>query len=54
MMYNAEWEYTHQDKLKEWYQKKISGKEPNLAVRKFICKGCGREFYTQIESKNIV
>ena len=51
MMYNAEWEYTHQEKLKEWYQEKISGKEPNLAVRKFICKGCGREFYTQIESK---
>ena len=51
MVWNSEWEYNNQDTLKDWYQKKISGEEPDLAVRKIICKGCGREFYTQIRSK---
>lgn len=50
-MWNSEWEYNNQDTLKAWYQKKISGEEPDLAVRKIICKGCGREFYTQIATK---
>ena len=50
-MGNSEWEYRNQELLKAWYQEKISGKNPNLAVRKIICKGCGREFYTQIKSK---
>ena len=50
-MWHSEWEYNNQDTLKAWYQEKISGEKPNLAVRKFICKGCGREFYTQIETK---
>ena len=50
-MGNSEWEYKNQETLKAWYQEKISGKKPNLAVRKIICKGCGREFYTQIKSK---
>ena len=50
-MGNSEWEYRNQDLLKSWYQEKIQGKKPNLVVRKIICKGCGREFYTQIKSK---
>ena len=50
-MRNSEWEYQNQELLNSWYQEKISGKKPNLVVRKIICKGCGREFYTQIKSK---
>ena len=50
-MGNSEWEYQNQETLKAWYQEKISGKNPNLAVRRIICKGCGREFYTQISTK---
>ena len=50
-MGNSEWEYQNQELLKSWYQEKISGKKPNLVVRKIICKGYGREFYTQIKSK---
>ena len=50
-MGNSEWGYQNQETLKAWYQEKISGKNPNLAVRRIICKGCGREFYTQIKSK---
>ena len=50
-MWTSEWEYNNQDTLKAWYQEKISGEKPDLAVRKIICKGCGREFYTQIETK---
>ena len=50
-MGNSEWEYQNQELLKAWYQEKISGKKPNLVVIKIICKGCGREFYTQIKSK---
>ena len=50
-MSSAEWEYQNQDTLKSWYQEKISGVSPNLAVRKIICKGCGREFYTLIKAK---
>lgn len=50
-MWTSEWEYNNQDTLKAWYQEKISGEKPDLAVRKIICKGCGREFYSQIETK---
>jgi len=50
-MWTSEWEYNNQDTLKAWYQEKISGEKPDLAVRKIICKGCGRDFYTQIETK---
>ena len=53
-MGNSEWEYQNQELLKSWYQEKISGKKPNLVVRKIICKGCGREFYTQIKSKKVL
>lgn len=49
--WNSDWEYENQDTLKEWYEEKISGERPNLAVRKIICKGCGRVFYTQIPTK---
>ncbi len=49
--WNCNWEYENQELLKSWYEEKISGKSPNLAVRKIICKGCGREFYTQIATK---
>ena len=50
-MWNCDWEYENQKTMKQWYEKKISGVEPALAVRKIICKGCGRAFYTQIASK---
>ena len=53
-MGNSEWEYRNQDLLKAWYQEKISGKKPNLAVRKIICKGCGREFTRRSVQKSIV
>ena len=32
-------------------KKKIAGIRPNSIVRKIICKGCGRDFYTLIETK---
>lgn len=50
-MWNCDWEYENQETLKQWYEEKISGVEPDLAARKIICKGCGRVFYTQIASK---
>lgn len=50
-MWNCDWEYENQETLKQWYEEKISGARPDLAVRKIICKGCGRVFYTQIASK---
>lgn len=49
--WNCDWEYENQDILKGWYEQKISGEAPNLAVRRIICKGCGRVFYTQIATK---
>ena len=42
-MGNIEWEYQNQETLKAWYQEKISGKNPNLAVRRIICKGYRKE-----------
>ena len=50
-MWNCDWEYENQETLRQWYEEKISGAEPNLAVRRIICKGCGRVFYTQISTK---
>ena len=52
-MGNSEWEYQNQETLKAWYQEKISGKNPNLAVRRIICKGCGREFTRRSSRKSI-
>lgn len=51
MIWNSEWEYNNQDYLKAKYEKKVSGECPDLAVRKIYCKGCGRVFYTNIETK---
>ena len=51
MSFNSDWEYHNQDYLKEKYEKKVSGECPDLAVRKIYCKGCGRVFYTNIETK---
>ena len=50
-MWNSKWEYENQAYLKERYEKKMSGELPYHPVRKIICKGCGREFYTDIETK---
>ena len=50
-MWNSKWEYENQAYLKERYEKKMSGELPRHPVRKIICKGCGREFYTDIETK---
>ena len=50
-MWNSKWEYENQAYLKERYEKKMSGELPCHPVRKIICKGCGREFYTQIKGK---
>ena len=49
--WNYEWEYENQELLKSWYERKISGESPDSAVRRIICKGCGRVFYTQIATK---
>lgn len=43
-MWNCDWEYENQETLKQWYEEKISGVKPDLAVRKIICKGCGKTF----------
>lgn len=51
MINHSEWEYENQDYLKEHYEKRLMGKDTHLFVRKFHCKGCGRVFYTTIETK---
>ena len=51
MVWNSEWEYENQDYLKEQYEKKMSGENPYHPVRKIYCKGCSREFYTNIDTK---
>lgn len=43
-MNNREWEYTHQEELK---MRCFEGYD----IRRVICGGCGREFYTQVRSK---
>ena len=50
-MWNCDWEYENQETLKQWYEEKLAGIRPYSAVRKIICKGCGRVFYTRIVSK---
>ena len=50
-MWNCDWEYENQETLKQWYEEKLAGIRPYSAVRKIICKGCGRVFYTQISIK---
>ena len=51
MINHSEWEYENQDYLKEHYEKRLMGKDTHLFVRRFHCKGCGRVFYTTIETK---
>lgn len=48
--WNCDWEYDNQDILKSWYEQQITEKAEGT-VRKIICKGCGRAFYTQIKTK---
>ena len=50
-MWNCDWEYENQETLRQWYEEKLAGIRPNSIVRKIICKGCGRDFYTLIETK---
>lgn len=51
-MWNCDWEYENQDTLKSWYEQQIFDEDPaDWTVRRIICKGCGRVFYTQIPTK---
>ena len=43
-MWNCDWEYENQETLKQWYEEKLAGIRPYSAVRKIICKGCGKTF----------
>ena len=47
-MTNEEWEQNNQDYLKESYEE-TGFTAGGYAVRKLICGGCGRVFYTTIE-----
>ena len=49
-MWNCDWEYQHQDVLKNCYERKMAGRPygKNDPVRKIICEGCGCVFYTRI------
>ena len=49
-MWNCDWEYQHQDVLKDCYERKVAGRPygKNDPVRKIICEGCGCVFYTRI------
>lgn len=49
-MTNEGWEQNNQDYLKESYEK-TGFTAGGYAVRKLICGGCGRIFYTTIETK---
>lgn len=51
MWNNSQWEQENQELLKEWYLDKVTGKDPDSAVRKIHCEGCGGIFYTRIHSK---
>ena len=50
-MWNCDWEYENQETLRQWYEEKLAGIRPNSIVRKIVCKGCGWDFYTLIETK---
>ena len=52
-MTNEGWEQNNQDYLKESYEK-TGFTAGGYAVRKLICGGCGRIFYTTIETKKIL
>ena len=49
-MTNEEWEQNNQDYLKESYEK-TGFTAGGYAIRKIICGGCGRVFYTTSGSK---
>ena len=48
---NCDWEYQNQDILKGWYEQQIAECDFDGTVQRIICKGCRREFYTQIANK---
>ena len=52
-MWNCDWEYQHQNVLKDRYERKMAGHPygKNNPVYKIICEGCGCVFYTRIHSK---
>ena len=47
---NEEWEQNNQDYLKELYEE-TGFTTGGYAIRKLICGGCGRVFYTTIYTK---
>ena len=47
---NEEWEQNNQDYLKESYEE-TGFTTGGYAIRKLICGGCGRVFYTTIYTK---
>ena len=49
-MTNEKWEQNNQDYLKESYEE-TGFTAGGYAVRKLICGGCGRVFYTTIYTK---
>ena len=49
-MTNEEWEQNNQDYLKESYEE-TGFTTGGYAIRKLICGGCGRVFYTTIYTK---
>ena len=51
MQWNCDWEYENQGTLKAWYVEQLISGELDGPVRRIICKGCGRVFYTQIPTK---
>ena len=52
-MTNEKWEQNNQDYLKESYEE-TGFTAGGYAVRKLICGGCGRVFYTTIYTRNTV
>ena len=52
-MTNEGWEQNNQDYLKESYEK-TDFTAGGYAIRKIICGGCGRVFYTTSGSKKIL
>ncbi len=52
MFHNDVWERENQDLLKEWYlEQKAINIYANGPVRRIICAGCGKVFYTRISTK---
>jgi len=49
--WNCDWEYENQELLQSWYKEQLLEGDFNGTVRRIICKGCGRVFYTQIRTK---